>query len=372
MASLEVSGVDAVRGSQNILNGIDLCCKDGEFMVLVGPSGCGKSTLLNIIAGLDPPLRGRIRIGGQDVTAIAPKDRDIAMVFQSYALYPTMTVRENMGFGLEMRGVPKPERERKIVEAAKALRIESLLDRRPSQLSGGQRQRAAMGRALVRNPAVFLFDEPLSNLDAHLRVQMRTEIKTLHQRLRTTTLFVTHDQIEAMTLATSIAVMKDGSIQQVADPQTLYDSPKTMYVAGFIGSPAMNFLPALLRSAENGKCVVELDRSPENKGRLSIALDRDSSGLEGRVGGKVIVGIRPENITEYRAGMDAHFFDALEVEIEVVEPTGSDTLAVFLLGGREVTARVSPESNPRPGHAFRLAVRRSKTVLFDPETGYLL
>ena len=244
MASLTISNVKKHFGPLHILKGIDIAIDDGEFLVLVGPSGCGKSTLLNMIAGLDTITDGEIAIDGSRVNELHPKDRDIAMVFQSYALYPNMTVGQNIVFGLEMRGVPKPERDKAMAEVAKLLQIDHLLDRKPGQLSGGQRQRVAMGRALVRHPKIFLFDEPLSNLDAKLRVEMRTEIKKLHQRLKATIVYVTHDQIEAMTLATRIAVMKAGNLLQLGTPKEIYENPADLFVAGFMGSPSMNLIPA--------------------------------------------------------------------------------------------------------------------------------
>src|SRR6187397_1429555 len=252
MASLTITNVKKHFGAVHILKGIDIAIEDGEFLVLVGPSGCGKSTLLNMIAGLDTITDGEIAIDGGRVNELHPKDWDIAMVFQSYALYPNMTVAENIGFGLQIRGVPKAEREAAIQRVAKQLQIEPMLKRKPSQLSGGQRQRVAMGRALVRNPKIFLFDEPLSNLDAKLRVEMRTEIKKLHQRLGTTIVYVTHDQIEAMTLASRIAIMKAGVLQQLGSPSEVYDRPNNIFVASFMGSPSMNLIPALLEQANGG------------------------------------------------------------------------------------------------------------------------
>src|SRR5512138_827932 len=252
MAFLEIDNLQKRFGTVDVLKGINLAVEEGGFLVLVGPSGCGKSTLLNTIAGLESITAGEIRINGRAVNDLHPSQRDIAMVFQSYALYPNMSVGQNIAFGMEMRGVPKAERDKAVAEVAKTLQISHLLDRKPSQLSGGQRQRVAMGRALVRNPQVFLFDEPLSNLDAKLRVDMRTEIKRLHQRLRTTVVYVTHDQIEAMTLASRIAIMRDGVVQQFAPPEEIYERPANMYVAGFIGSPAMNFLRGRLEPGVGG------------------------------------------------------------------------------------------------------------------------
>src|SRR6516164_2828847 len=267
MASLTIQKLTKTFGSVPVLKGIDLEVKTGEFVVLVGPSGCGKSTLLAIIAGLESVTEGEVKIDGRIVNSVPPKDRDIAMVFQSYALYPTMTVRGNMMFGMESRGVPKPAREKAVARVAELLRIESLLNRKPNQLSGGQRQRVAMGRALVRDPKLFLFDEPLSNLDAKLRVEMRTEIKKLYQRIGKTTIYVTHDQVEAMTLASRIAVMNQGSIQQFDEPQVVYDHPANMFVAGFMGSPSMNFVPGELTKVGSAPAV-----AIESTGGEKIAL----------------------------------------------------------------------------------------------------
>ena len=274
MASLTIRDLNKSFGSTTVLQGIDLEVKTGEFVVLVGPSGCGKSTLLAMIAGLESVSSGEIRIGDRVVNGVPPKDRDIAMVFQSYALYPTMTVRANITFGMESRGVPKKSQAEALARVAGLLQIESLLGRKPSQLSGGQRQRVAMGRALVRDPALFLFDEPLSNLDAKLRVEMRTEIKKLYQRLNKTTIYVTHDQIEAMTLASRIAVMHQGRLQQFAEPRTVYDRPANMFVAGFMGSPSMNFLPAQI--AASGPASLVLRKS---KARRCACLSPTRSSL---------------------------------------------------------------------------------------------
>ena len=280
----------------HILKGIDIAIEDGEFLVLVGPSGCGKSTLLNMIAGLDTITDGEIAIDGGRVNELHPKDRDIAMVFQSYALYPNMTVGQNIVFGLEMRGVPKPERDKAMAEVAKLLQIDHLLDRKPGQLSGGQRQRVAMGRALVRHPKIFLFDEPLSNLDAKLRVEMRTEIKKLHQRLKATIVYVTHDQIEAMTLATRIAVMKAGDLLQLGTPKEIYENPADLFVAGFMGSPSMNLIPAKLVEA-NGGLAVEIDARRGWAGqrcRWPTAMPPGAA----YAGRDVILGVRPEHISD--------------------------------------------------------------------------
>src|SRR3954453_17460028 len=270
MASLTISNVKKHFGPLHILKGIDITIGDGEFLVLVGPSGCGKSTLLNMIAGLDTITDGEIAIDGGRVNELHPKDRDIAMVFQSYALYPNMTVGQNIVFGLEMRGVPKPERDKAMAEVARLLQIDHLLDRKPGQLSGGQRQRVAMGRALVRDPKLFLFDEPLSNLDAKLRVDMRTEIKKLHHRVGKTTIYVTHDQVEAMTLASRIAVMHQGEVQQFDEPQAVYARPTNMFVAGFMGSPAMNFIPAEVGTDPDGKPAVSIKTAGAGTAMLAL------------------------------------------------------------------------------------------------------
>ncbi|MDE8763910.1 MULTISPECIES: ABC transporter ATP-binding protein, partial [Rhizobium] len=295
MAFLEISGLRKRFGAVDILKGIDLELEKGGFLVLVGPSGCGKSTLLNTIAGLETITSGDIRIDGRDISGLHPSKRDIAMVFQSYALYPNMTVAGNIAFGMEIRGVPKEERAKAIKQVSDMLQIGHLLDRKPSQLSGGQRQRVAMGRALVRNPQVFLFDEPLSNLDAKLRVDMRTEIKRLHQRMGTTFVYVTHDQIEAMTLATKIAVLKDGVLQQFGTPAEIYNSPANLFVADFMGSPAMNLLTATVENGASGLAVA-LERP--NGAPLRLPVVSGNHGLSAYAGKPVIFGIRPEALTD--------------------------------------------------------------------------
>src|SRR6478672_9707510 len=324
MASLTIRDLNKSFGSTAVLKGVNLEVKTGEFVVLVGPSGCGKSTLLAMIAGLESVSAGEIRIGERVVNGVPPKDRDIAMVFQSYALYPTMTVRANITFGMESRGVPKQARMEALTRVAQLLRIESLLDRKPSQLSGGQRQRVAMGRALVRDPALFLFDEPLSNLDAKLRVEMRTEIKKLHQRLGATIVYVTHDQIEAMTLATRIAVMKAGELLQLGTPKEIYENPADLFVAGFMGSPSMNLIPARLVEA-NGGLDVEVTRADGPPATLPLA--NGHASWHGFAGRDVILGLRPEQISDPTntevLGPDSHRLDCL---VEVTEPTGPDTL----------------------------------------------
>jgi multiple sugar transport system ATP-binding protein len=365
MSFLQIRNLDKSFGATRILKDINLEIAEGGFLVLVGPSGCGKSTLLNCIAGLEPITSGDISIGGRSVAGLHPSKRDIAMVFQSYALYPNMTVAGNIAFGMEIRGVPKAERDKAIREVADMLQIGHLLDRKPSQLSGGQRQRVAMGRALVRDPQVFLFDEPLSNLDAKLRVDMRTEIKRLHQRMKTTIVYVTHDQIEAMTLATKIAVLKDGVLQQFGSPAEIYNNPTNMFVADFMGSPAMNLLSGTIeRDAEGVK--VSLARPNGEPLRLAIS---EPNGLAAHAGREVVFGIRPEALTD-PDGADRNARSIVEGDclIEVVEPAGSDTFAVTRLGGKEVTARLRADARIQAGQPARLAFNLDKAVFFDPQT----
>ena len=432
MAFLEIEHLHKHYGPVEVLKDVNLSIEEGGFLVLVGPSGCGKSTLLYTIAGLESITRGEIRIDGRAVNDLPPSKRDIAMVFQSYALYPTMSVAENMGFGMEMRGVPKAERHRAVAEVAKTLRIEHLLSRRPGQLSGGQRQRVAMGRALVRDPKLFLFDEPLSNLDAKLRIDMRTEIKRLHQSLGTTIVYVTHDQIEAMTLATRIAVLKDGVLQQFGTPADIYDDPANLFVADFMGSPSMNLLPAKVRAdgaglglaverAGGGAVILPLGAGGGEgggegggvprpggaaggmgsgaagtaantsaggaaSGSVSGTATSPASGLAAWAGREVIFGIRPEAITEVSADGIAGGVAGGDVAgggtagglpsrtataeclVEVVEPAGADTYVVTRLGGREVVARMGPDCKMRAGETAPFAFRMDKAVFFDPET----
>ena len=364
VAFLEIDRLHKSYGSFEVLDDINLSIDRGGFLVLVGPSGCGKSTLLYTIAGLETITRGEIRIDGRTVNDLPPSKRDIAMVFQSYALYPTMSVAENIGFGMEMRGVPKAERIRAVTEVAKTLQIEPLLSRRPRQLSGGQRQRVAMGRALVRNPKLFLFDEPLSNLDAKLRIEMRTEIKRLHQSLGTTIVYVTHDQIEAMTLATRIAVLRDGVLQQLGTPADIYDDPANMFVADFMGSPPMNLFPVTVRGRGEGAGL-----TVERTGGEPVTLPAAGVvGLEARAGREVILGLRPEAITEVSADRAAKGAVVVECMVEVVEPAGADTYVVTRLGGREVVARTSPDYRIRAGETVPLAFRLDRAVFFDPTT----
>ncbi|MCG2626613.1 sn-glycerol-3-phosphate ABC transporter ATP-binding protein UgpC [Bradyrhizobium sp. WYCCWR 13023] len=351
--------VEAVRG-------IDLDIADHEFIVLVGPSGCGKSTTLRMIAGLEDISDGDIMIGGDVVNDVPPKDRDIAMVFQNYALYPHMTVAENMSFGLRLKHYPKAEIKARVTEAARLLDITDLIDRKPKQLSGGQRQRVAMGRAIVRNPKVFLFDEPLSNLDAKLRVQMRIEIKKVHQKVRTTTVYVTHDQVEAMTLADRVVVMNKGRIEQIGTPNELYHKPATRFVAGFIGSPAMNFIPCRLEDAGGTLQIRLTDRIafalPSARAARYNALPRTD---------KLLLGIRPEHLTESHAhlGSGVESFDTV---LDVTEPMGMETLVYFGLDGTPVCGRVDPNAGAKDGAPMRLAMDLNNMHLLNEETGAVL
>jgi multiple sugar transport system ATP-binding protein len=352
--------VKAYEGDVQAVKGIDLEIADEEFVVLVGPSGCGKSTTLRMIAGLEEITSGDIAIGGAVVNDVPPRDRDIAMVFQNYALYPHMSVFDNMAFGLKLRKFPKDEIKRRVDEAARILDIQMLLDRKPKALSGGQRQRVAMGRAIVRNPKVFLFDEPLSNLDAKLRVQMRTEIKKVHQTVRTTTVYVTHDQVEAMTLADRVVVMNHGVIEQVGPPQELYHHPATRFVAGFIGSPAMNFLPCKIGS-ENG-LYVEL----QNGTRLAVPPARVDR-YKPHAGKSMTLGLRPEHLTETHANekQGVAYMDAL---VDVVEPMGMETLIHFFINKEPVCARVDPLTPANPGQTLKLAADMTNMHLIDDAT----
>ena len=366
MSSLTIKNVRKVFGAVEVLKDINLHIEAGEFLILVGPSGCGKSTLLNILAGLDNATSGDILIGDKVVNDLSPKDRDIAMVFQSYALYPNMTVRQNISFGLEMRRVPKKEQDEIVDRVAKILQMGHLLDRRPAQLSGGQRQRVAMGRAIARDPQLFLFDEPLSNLDAKLRVEMRTEIKLLHDRLKATIVYVTHDQIEAMTLGSKIAVMQGGEIRQFGSPQEIYDRPADLFVAGFIGSPSMNFIKAPVVE-EGGGVGMRLETED---GAFVLPLREAGDALKKHVGRTLILGIRPEQIadagTAQRGGRNLF---ARKFRIGHVEPTGPDTLLFVRINGEQVCCRVRPEQAVAAGESMELALDLSKAVFFDPDTG---
>ncbi|WP_416068079.1 ABC transporter ATP-binding protein [Rhizobium sp. ZK1] len=353
MANVQVSDVTKRYGALQVMHGVSVDIEDGEFVVLVGPSGCGKSTLLRMIAGLETVSSGDIRIGGRVVTNAPPKERDIAMVFQSYALYPHKTVAENMGFPLKMQKRPKSEINEKVGRAAEILDLTRYLDRYPKQLSGGQRQRVAMGRAIVRDPQVFLFDEPLSNLDAKLRVTMRVEIKELHQRLKTTTVYVTHDQIEAMTMANKIVVMRDGRVEQVGKPLDLYDFPANLFVAGFIGSPSMNFLQGKI-ATRDGKQIVITDQG------VILPVDR----VNAEDGKAVTYGIRPEHITISD--------DGIPVEVSVYEPTGSETLIFGRVGGTPIDALIRERLEVAPGKTLHFHIDPRRVHIFDQSTGQRL
>ncbi|MBB3162955.1 sn-glycerol-3-phosphate ABC transporter ATP-binding protein UgpC [Rhizobium laguerreae] len=349
MASVSVANARKSYGHFEVLHGVDINIQDGEFVILVGPSGCGKSTLLRMIAGLEEISAGRISIGSKVVNNVAPKERDIAMVFQSYALYPHLTVEANMGFSLKLAKAPKEQTRQRVREAAEILGLGHLLDRYPKNLSGGQRQRVAMGRAIVRNPQVFLFDEPLSNLDAKLRVQMRSEIKQLHQRLKTTTIYVTHDQIEAMTMADRIVVMRDGFVEQIGSPLDLYDRPANLFVAGFIGSPAMN----LIRGQVSTSGPLEL--IADGGGRLPLP---EAASLER--GAQLIYGIRPEHLTIGQG--------PVAVEVVLVEPTGAEIQVTTKFGEDHLVATVRERLDLRAGDRIVIAPDLSKLHLFDAKT----
>jgi len=349
MGALSIRNVRRSYGNVDILKGIDIEVEAGDFLILVGPSGCGKSTLLNIIAGLDKPTEGEIHIGGRDVTHALPKDRDIAMVFQSYALYPNMNVAQNISFGLEMRNVPKPERDAAIQRVSKMLQIEHLLDRKPGQLSGGQRQRVAMGRALARNPTLFLFDEPLSNLDAKLRVEMRAEIKHLHNKAQVTTVYVTHDQVEAMTLGDHIAVMKGGLIEQLGSPDEIYSRPATRFVAEFIGSPAMNIVNG--QRAANGFASHGIDLTLNEQQRSLIG--------NGHADG-ILYGLRPEAVLLAEAGLPG--------TVSLVEPTGPETYVLVDTPIGKMMARVPGKVHQAVGDNVHLHWSANEAHLFDAKT----
>jgi multiple sugar transport system ATP-binding protein len=398
MAQIELDGVSKVYGGTvRAVNDLSLDIADGDFMVFVGPSGCGKTTALRMVAGLEDITEGQIRIGDRVVNDLPPKDRDIAMVFQNYALYPHMTVKQNLAFGLQLRKTPKEEQERRVQEAAKMLALEPFLDRKPAALSGGQRQRVAMGRAIVRNPQAYLMDEPLSNLDAKLRVTMRGQLAALHERLGVTTIYVTHDQIEAMTLGTKVAVLKDGELQQVNSPQNLFDYPQNLFVATFIGSPAMNLATArLVRGDGGGPAVTFADyRIPIPPETLA-----ERPGLEHYLDREVIIGIRPSSFED--AAFVQEDRPVIKAEVAVSEELGSEVNVIFtvhapavhhevmvakfdkaakdeveaeeLVGAGESlwTARVNPKTQARPGRSIDLAVDTSTMHFFDPDTGHAI
>ncbi len=354
MASVDVEKVDKFYGTTQVLFEVEVGIEDGEFVVLVGPSGCGKSTLLRMIAGLEEISKGQIQIGGRVVNNVPPKDRDIAMVFQNYALYPHMTVQNNMAFSLKLAKASKDEIKTRVDRAAQILGLEPYLERYPRQLSGGQRQRVAMGRAIVRDPQVFLFDEPLSNLDAKLRVQMRTEIKELHQRLKTTSVYVTHDQIEAMTMADRIVVMHDGVVEQNGAPLDLYDSPANLFVAGFIGSPAMNFMDATIKRNGGAPSAVTEDGTV-------MPLPPEAGGQDGQ---KVVYGVRPEHLT-----LAGESDGSTVAEVSVVEPTGAETLVFARMGGKEISAVFRERHQFAPGQQIHLTPDLGAVHLFDKDTG---
>ena len=363
MAEVSVRGVVKMyEGNVQAVKGIDLEIADEEFVVLVGPSGCGKSTTLRMIAGLEEISSGEIWIGGNVVNDVPPRDRDIAMVFQNYALYPHMSVFDNMAFGLKLRKFPKDEIKKRVDEAARILDIQMLLERKPKALSGGQRQRVAMGRAIVRNPKVFLFDEPLSNLDAKLRVQMRTEIKKVHQTVRTTTVYVTHDQIEAMTLADRVVVMNHGLIEQVGPPQELYHNPATKFVAGFIGSPAMNFFNCLVANIAGTPSVRVNDQIT-----LPIPLARRDryAAFKDK---KMLFGLRPEHLTEWHDNPKPGI-SQVDALVDVVEPMGMETLIHFLVDRAEMCARVDPGTRAAPNQMLPLAADMNHMHLMEPDSG---
>jgi multiple sugar transport system ATP-binding protein len=367
MAEVNLRQITKIYERTPAVRGIDLDIADKEFIVLVGPSGCGKSTTLRMIAGLEEASSGEIWIDGDLVNDVPPKDRDIAMVFQNYALYPHMTVYENMSFGLRLKRLPKAEIKQRVENAAHILDISDLLSRKPRQLSGGQRQRVAMGRAIVRNPKVFLFDEPLSNLDAKLRVQMRTEIKRVHRKVMTTTIYVTHDQVEAMTLADRVVVMNNGRIDQIGTPNELYHAPRTKFVAGFIGSPAMNLLPCRLVESPGGGLSILLSE------RLSLAVaTKHVARYRPHVGKELIFGLRPEHITEVRPYTNGNTLQEFSVTLDVVEPMGMETMVYFSVNGAEICGRVAPNAASSPGETMQLSADLAHVHLIDPATELVL
>jgi multiple sugar transport system ATP-binding protein len=360
MARVLLNKISKTFDRTEVVHGISLDIEHNEFVVLVGPSGCGKSTTLRMIAGLEEITAGDIYIGDRLINDVPPKDRDIAMVFQNYALYPHMTVFENMSFGLRLRKTPKEEIKNRVEQAADILNIRELLDRRPRQLSGGQRQRVAMGRAIVRLPQVFLFDEPLSNLDAKLRVQMRTEIKKIHQRVQTTIVYVTHDQVEAMTLADRIVVMNAGNIEQVGTPNEMYETPATRFVAGFIGSPAMNFIPCEV--VAGGDVAIKFNENLT----LPVPAERHTR-YKPFAGKQMIFGIRPEHLTEKKAHTHASMTD-FKSKVDVLEPMGMDTMVFININGEDICARAAPKAVAQVGQQMDFSIDMSRMHLIDPST----
>ena len=374
MASLSLRGIyKKYPGGVVAVSDVNLEIRDKEFIILVGPSGCGKSTTLRMIAGLEEISEGELYIGDRLVNDIAPKDRDIAMVFQNYALYPHMTVFENMAFGLKLRKVPKDEIARKVEEAARILDLTHLLDRKPKAMSGGQRQRVALGRAIVRSPKVFLLDEPLSNLDAKLRAQMRTEISKLHKKLGTTFIYVTHDQTEAMTMGDRIVVMKDGFVQQIDTPQALYENPVNKFVAGFLGSPQMNFIDAVLKKNENRQYYVEFGSEDSKTARgvkyqIIIPESKCVADLEKYVDREVTLGVRPESVHDEEMYLSNATTGIIDCNVEITEMMGAETLLYLECQGIPITARVSPRSTARPQDEIKVAIDPNRIHLFDKET----
>ena len=354
-------------GGVTAVNDFNLVIKDKEFIVLVGPSGCGKSTTLRMVAGLEEISEGELYIGDKLVNDVPPKERDIAMVFQNYALYPHMTVFDNMAFGLKLRKVPKDEIERKVNEAAKILDLSHLLDRKPKAMSGGQRQRVALGRAIVRSPKVFLLDEPLSNLDAKLRAQMRTEISKIHKKLGTTFIYVTHDQTEAMTMGDRIVCMKDGFVQQVDTPQNLYENPVNKFVAGFLGSPQMNFVDAVLRE-EYGQYVVEFGSNRGQVYQIIVPESKVNENLGRYVNKEIILGVRPESIHDEEMYLSNATTGVINADVEITEMMGAETYLYLVCEGIPLTARVSPRSTARPGDTISVAIDPNRIHIFDKET----
>ena len=357
--SVSVQGLALSYGAISVLKELDLDIAQGEFIVLLGPSGCGKSTLLNCIAGLLEPSEGKVFINGKNVTWDEPKDRGIGMVFQSYALYPQMTVERNLSFGLRVAGLPKEEINKRVARAAEMLQLEPLLQRKPTALSGGQRQRVAIGRALVRDVDVFLFDEPLSNLDAKLRAELRVEIKRLHQRLGNTMIYVTHDQIEALTLADRVAVMKGGVIQQLDDPHVIYNEPKNLYVAGFIGSPTMNFIKGDIGGTAAAPLIAI--------GRGKVALKDYAAKDKLKIGQAVVFGVRPEHL-RLNAGNEPGLSDAFDATVDLIEPMGSDSLVWLKLAGQILSARIESSQIYKPNEKITVRFRVGLASLFDAES----